>query len=416
MATPDEADVLRRLERLAGIEPEGTDTARAIERTRAALLNPTVSPGLFLRRKVLVGQIAAAVLFLAGIAGLIGWLLSAGAGASLAFGDVQEKMRSTRTLTFQLTREEKGRPVETDQILIRAPNLLRVELQNGGVTITDYEKHQSLLLDPAKKEAKLIQGLALQLPNIYDKIRNAPKEAVKRLPEKEVDGKKAVGFVVPIGEEEHKAEATVWVDPKTQLPFRMEITDKNPNGTEVRQVLSELVFDRKLDEGLFSLTPPQGYTLQTVGLAKLPPPPGKKELLSPVVTPLVGIGPARFGMSKEQVIEALGQPDDIPKEGRGSLLSYFSRGYSVTVSPVRGLVMIDCVSQKTFLTRVRDFSGKTKEGITIGSSLKAVEEAYGKPDSVNNNGPSTKYLDYRKLSLNFVLFDDKVVGFMIQAP
>src|SRR5262249_27873953 len=126
------------------------------------------------------------------------------------------------------------------------------------------------------------------------------------------------------------------------------------------------------------------------------------------------IGPARFGMMKEDVLKALGQPDSV--DGRGSILNYLSRGYSLVVSPKRGLFMITCVSQATFATNARDFAGTIREGVAMGASLKDLEKAYGKRDEVEENGPATRYVRYQALRLDFTLFNDKVVQFSLQAP
>ncbi len=52
------------------------------------------------------------------------------------------------------------------------------------------------------------------------------------------------------------------------------------------------------------MTPPKEYRLVEYGpLGPAPTPPGNIALASPVITPGLGIGQARFGMSIEQVIE-----------------------------------------------------------------------------------------------------------------
>jgi hypothetical protein len=147
-------------------------------------------------------------------------------------------------------------------------------------------------------------------------LRTIPKDTVKRLADKNIAGKRALGFLVRLGEGRYRQEATVWVDPETRLPVRLEMAGKDDQGREARQVLDDILFDRPLDAALFSLTPPAGYKTQTLGLAELPPPPADKERLAPVVTPKVGIGPARFGMKKDEVIRVLGKPDDIPAGAR----------------------------------------------------------------------------------------------------
>jgi hypothetical protein len=181
----------------------------------------------------------------------------------------------------------------------------------------------------------------------------------------------------------------------------------------LQELFTDLVYDARLDPALFSLRPPAGYTVTTHGLAELPPPPDIKLLLAPEAKPGVGLGPVKFGMTRQQVRQALGKPDK--EEARGTSLAYLSRGYSVMVSPFRGVTMITCFTQQTFAIQVRDYQGKTTEGIAMGSRRDEVERAYGKPDRIEMNGPQTTYLGYRDRGLDFVLFNDKVVQFTLSA-
>ena len=69
--------------------------------------------------------------------------------------------------------------------------------------------------------------------------------------EREIDGKKAIGFRVPYetaNVDDPKIEIVVWVDPATRLPMRMESTGKDGKGRKAKSVVSEIQFDRKLDE------------------------------------------------------------------------------------------------------------------------------------------------------------------------
>jgi outer membrane lipoprotein-sorting protein len=412
--TPEHPETVRSLRGLAQVEATPEHVVKALEQVRATLLS-SPAPELHGGRLFWMARVAAAVLLVAGVGGLIWWMSSA-AGAGLAFADVQAQMRKSQTVTFKWVHERKGQPSSSDRVWIKAPSLIRVESADGKIVITDYAERKSLLLDPGERKAKLIQGLGLDAPNIYQLLRDVPKDAIKPLPEREIDGRQFPGFLVRIGFGKDRHEASVWIDRQTRLPVRIEISGKDSKGQEVREITEELVFDRALDATLFGLAAPAGYTVQTEGIAKLPASPKDQDVAAPIVTPKVGIGPARFGMSKDEVIRVLGQPDAIPAEGRGMMLQYFSRGYSLMVSPQRGLAVITCVSQKTFLVKVRDFRGKTPDGIGMGASAKDIEKAYGKPDRRENNGPTTVYLSYHRLGLNFVLFDDKVVQMMLQRP
>ena len=95
------------------------------------------------------------------------------------------------------------------------------------------------------------------------------------------------------------------------------------------------------------------------------------------IEPLVGIGPVKFGMSKDEVIEHFGQPDRIA-EGKVTSLSYVpSRGLSFVVDNELGMNEIGCWSDGMLPSRITTFSGRTKEGIGIGATQEEIVAAYG---------------------------------------
>jgi hypothetical protein len=118
-------------------------------------------------------------------------------------------------------------------------------------------------------------------------------------------------------------------------------------------------------------------------------------------------------MTKEDVISLLGQPDSI--EGNGAALAYFSRGYTVYVSPQRGVVSYNCYSQSALAVQARDFAGTTSSGVGIGSSLEDLRAAYGVPDVEAENAPLIgKRVVYRSKGLEFSLVDDKVIPVLVK--
>jgi hypothetical protein len=129
----------------------------------------------------------------------------------------------------------------------------------------------------------------------------------------------------------------------------------------------------------------------------------------------VGIGPAKFGMSKDQVIEHFGQPDKI--EGKDVGLDYIaSKGLSFLLHPAKGLISIDCWSKEyPFpLAEIATFTGRTKEGLTMGASRKEIEATYGQPDSATAQGPLT-VLQYDDIAALFTLKSDRLVKFSTYA-
>src|SRR5262249_34486483 len=79
-----------------------------------------------------------------------------------------------------------------------------------------------------------------------------------RLGEKEIDGRRVVGFRY----ESALASVTLWGDPATGYPVRIETTWSGIPRTEVAMTHFEINVDLK--ESLFDTTPPAGYTVQSL--------------------------------------------------------------------------------------------------------------------------------------------------------
>lgn len=129
----------------------------------------------------------------------------------------------------------------------------------------------------------------------------------------------------------------------------------------------------------------------------------------------VGIGPAKFGMSKDQVIEHFGQPDKT--EGKDVGLDYIaSKGLSFLLHPAKGLISIDCWSKEyPFpLAEIATFTGRTKQGIAMGARRKEIEATYGTPTSVTAQGPLS-VLQYDDFGVLFTLKSNRLVKFSTYA-
>jgi len=135
-----------------------------------------------------------------------------------------------------------------------------------------------------------------------------------------------------------------------------------------------------------------------------------------IIEPLVGIGPVKFGMPKEEVIKHFGPPDRVSADG--TKLQYVSsRGLSFTVDSELGLQEIGCWSEGMLPSRVTTFAGKTKEGIGIGASEEEIVAAYGQPDRTSTGSKGViQNLHYDKLSAKFSLKEDKLMTMTLEAP
>ncbi|HUT46347.1 MAG TPA: hypothetical protein VMX36_08675 [Sedimentisphaerales bacterium] len=135
-----------------------------------------------------------------------------------------------------------------------------------------------------------------------------------------------------------------------------------------------------------------------------------------IIEPLAGIGPVKFGMSKEEVIKHFGQPDKVLADG--TKLNYVSsRGLSFTVDSELGMQEISCWSKGMLPSRITTFAGRTKEGIGIGATQEQIVAAYGPPDRISTGSKGViQNLHYDKLSAKFSLQEGKLMAMILEAP
>jgi len=87
--------------------------------------------------------------------------------------------------------------------------------------------------------------------NLITELQNDPNVSVEPLGEKEIDGQIAKGFQATGPD----VELTIWADPQTALPIRME-----QQWRQMQFVCTDFQFDIELDESLFSMEIPEGYS------------------------------------------------------------------------------------------------------------------------------------------------------------
>ncbi len=142
-----------------------------------------------------------------------------------------------------------------------------------------------------------------------------------------------------------------------------------------------------------------------------------------LVTPLLGVGDVRFGMSKDEVIKRLGRPTKEYPRAETTKLDYVaSRGLGLTVHAERGLQMIQCWSDsgpQELPFPVTTFAGRTKEGIGMGATREQITDAYGQPDRTSRGSDPQRMfesLHYDKLRTKLTLWQDKLNSMTLEAP
>jgi len=136
-----------------------------------------------------------------------------------------------------------------------------------------------------------------------------------------------------------------------------------------------------------------------------------------VIEPLVGVGPIRFGMSRDQIMEHFGPPDRI-FEGEVTKLNYVpSRGLSFALDADSGMNEIGCWSEGMLPSRITTFAGRTKEGIGIEATQEEIVAAYGQPDSTSSGSRAlVENLHYDKRQAKFTLREGRLISMILNAP
>jgi outer membrane lipoprotein-sorting protein len=222
-------------------------------------------------------RIAVAAAALIACVGLMSWLAPAG-GTALAFVDMIEAISNVETAKWKSTSivtRPNSEPSTAHEIgMFMAPSHERMERTEGGhtsIAIWDGSGDKALNLIPTAKIAKVMNlknfpkesplGTSfLSLRNSVLNAKNGGKRKAESLGVKDVDGRRAEGFRMKHG----ATETTIWADPKTSLPIRVEIFTSGD--TEVRIVMTDFEVGIDLDKSLFSLDPPGGYSVEELQL------------------------------------------------------------------------------------------------------------------------------------------------------
>ncbi len=193
----------------------------------------------------------------------------------LDFADVAEKLAEIRTATCKVYGRGTEGPEETKwrewATYLMAPGFTRMEFDNGQILIEDHRKKKCIRLNPDKKLANvwdMNQWIDLvDNENPVEELREAVrwiKEGgdVEELGTKQIDGRTAVGFRLKLKGKNQDTDMTIWADPKTGLPIRIEQTITGPGPSVDHSVFKDFRFNVKLDDSLFDVEPPEGYTVR----------------------------------------------------------------------------------------------------------------------------------------------------------
>jgi outer membrane lipoprotein-sorting protein len=179
-----------------------------------------------------------------------------------AYAEVVERLQKARTLTYIVESNTgiEGMSGMTGEIAFKEPGYMRMAVAGGYVSIIDSIQGKGITILPPKKKFIEIKMSNLQNDptqqniNVIEKLRSLPERADEELGTSEIDGREVQGFRIT----EEGLINTVWIDIQTRELFLVEMEFLNAPG--MSGTMSDFQFNVELDDSLFNITPPDGYT------------------------------------------------------------------------------------------------------------------------------------------------------------
>jgi hypothetical protein len=184
-------------------------------------------------------------------------------GSKLTFASVIEPIMDADTAAYDIIfgpEDSSTRAVVHELVM---GSRIRARVAGGNDTnIIDLENRRMLSLNGANMEARYykLEGLS-SIPNFLEAMKDtiqtlqdSPDFTVEDLGRKKLDGKEVVGFYAS----NSKVDITIWADVDTGVPVHIE----QIAGQQMHIAIKNIEFDLPMQEDLFSMEIPAGYTVQ----------------------------------------------------------------------------------------------------------------------------------------------------------
>jgi hypothetical protein len=275
MSKINEKEIKRRLEAVSKFEISPEVAARDLEQTKRSLTKLTSEPqqsGQNIWRIIMksnIAKIAAAIVIIATVLIVIHYSGGSLDGSGVVWADVLKNIKTANTVAFTLESESQNQIGtefwEQGEVKIEGPYRLFNGISghhfaNGKsseseiISIMDIsQQNQFILIYPKTKWAYTGNNGGNDALLTYDEItkdfRNGTEEYIGRV---KINGQDSVCFKVS----EDDNEITIWADPDTDLPIRIERLAIDGND---KTILSNITFNIELNDELFDMTIPAGY-------------------------------------------------------------------------------------------------------------------------------------------------------------
>ncbi|HOF18365.1 MAG TPA: hypothetical protein PK082_05605 [Phycisphaerae bacterium] len=264
---PQDEETMRKL--LGAFKPEMIPPPSAEERILHRMLTEWVrgegASGRTQRKRWLL-RVGCAAAALAMIVTAFWWLLEGNVPtASADFSEMIRHVRQAETVAYNLILRMPGQAEQKAEVFMARAGRVRIAWPDGTVQLYDASRDKMLTVSPRTRKAVLRSLPVLSNPYAepLEKLRalkdtSGQFEGKQLLTDNELDV-----YQVDEGEE----FVRIWVDPRQDLPVRVEIhmPPDNPqeNGnTEAVIVMKNIRWNPMLPDTLFRLEAPPGYTLE----------------------------------------------------------------------------------------------------------------------------------------------------------
>jgi hypothetical protein len=291
------------VERVASAIASGGSEPPVVHTQEKAILPMVLTRSLDIWRWIMrspVSRVAAAIIFALTLGGVL--LLLHGSGAAVSFAQVVEQVLKVKSYQLKETDYEGDAVLAIYTRYWIAPGRSRTEIKykDGDVKMVMIASQNSGKQDmtdlyPENKEAHVMAYVNLpERKTFFDQAHDLmlkareKKTKVISLGKKTIEGRQAVGYRLIFDEKSYHTVEDTWADVETLLPVRIEITTtvsddtqktspkgadgKTPGKRIIRSIWSDIRYNLKLDESLFSLVPPQGYKVVKHKTVVLPKP------------------------------------------------------------------------------------------------------------------------------------------------
>ncbi len=171
---------------------------------------------------------------------------------------------NARTVAFRL--REGSEAVGTEDKVLAEGTRYRVEHSTGIVIVGDSEFRKQLLRDPKNKTAALSdlsEHAADEIGiGVVEQLRQIQTDDAKPRGTETIDGKTLEVFEVKgvrlLGVDSDKGTMKIWVDPKSELPWQIELR----MGSSPIVTLREIAWNVPVEASSFQMQIPEGYVEQ----------------------------------------------------------------------------------------------------------------------------------------------------------